>query len=676
VTESVAGAGADAPESRARSAAVRGAVMGATVAVIAVVAGVWLYHRVLLRDERERVARVAGPTSEALRAAVERRVALLEGLRSFAESRPSRAALDAEFSVFAQGLTASASGVRALQFVEGGRIVATWPLLGNEAALGYDLLADPRPTIPADVRRALTTREVVVTGPIALVQGGEGLLVRERIAPRAGFPQLAAIILDVPALVREAGIPDPRTGLRLEVRDRGGDWFGGDAQGLAVAPETLVVRVPDGDWTLLAAPLEGWNAAIAAPMRLAVVNGTAIIVALGLLGYLLGARQDRLAKEAQDWRAQLSVALRAARMGTWDWDIVGDQLRWSDSAAAVLGRAPGELDGPGARFMATVHPNDREFVFGCLQEVLASNRLDYLLEYRVVLPDGGDRWVFAMGEFDRGPDGRATRARGVISDATDRRELEARVRHTERLETMGTLAGGVAHDFNNLLGAVMSFSELALEQLEDAGDDPRIASARDDIREVLGVVTRAAGLTGQILAFSRKTSTVDPQRLDAAEAVLDLRPMLERILGKPGALDMEREPGAHPVWMDHGQFTQVVLNLVTNARDAVADGGTVTISVGRVGERLAAAERIPADWVRLEVEDTGRGMDEATLAHIFEPYFTTKESTRGTGLGLAVLMGAVKRAGGEVRVRSAPGKGSTFRVFLPPFDPSAPRPAA
>jgi signal transduction histidine kinase len=553
--------------------------------------------------------------------------------------------------------------------VENGRIVATWPIAGNEAALGYNLMADPRPVMTDDIRRALAADRVVITGPINLVQGGEGLLVRERLVQRAGFPQLVAIILDVPEVVRDAGLPDPRTGLKLEVRDRAGLWFGGDAEGSAVAPESLSVRVPDGNWTLLAAPADGWEAAIAPQMRGSRGAAVSIVAALMLLGFLLGERVDRSAREAQDSRAQLGVALRAARMGTWEWDITRDRLKWSDGAAQVLGRHPDEVSGSGADFISHVHADDRDFVLRCLQEVLASDRLDYLLEYRVNNVGDAERWVFAMGEIERATNGRAVRARGVISDSTGRRALEARVRHTERLETMGTLAGGVAHDFNNLLTAMISFAELALEELDGAGDSAGVVSAREDLHELLAVAGRASALTGQILAFSRRANTVAPGALDAAQLVRELAPMLRRILGTNITLELEIADGPQMIWMDSGQLTQVLLNLVTNARDATTGAGRVTIRVSAVGPTIAAEELVPGDWIRVEVEDTGHGMDAATQERIFEPYFTTKRSAQGTGLGLAVLMGALKSAGGEVRVQSEVGRGSRFRIMLPPSEP-------
>ena len=643
----------------------RGALLAGVVGLVAVVAMDAVIRRYLVEEERERVAQVAAPTAEALRAAVLRRVSLLEGLRSFANSRQTRAALNAEFAVFSQGLIAAASGVRALQLVEDGTIVATWPVRGNEAALGYDLIADPRPILGADVRRVAEDTGFVITGPIALVQGGNGLLVRKRLESRAGFPQSVAIILDVPSLVRDAGLPDPRTGLMLEVRDRRGAWFGGDAEDAAVEPVSLTVRVPDGNWTLLASPAGGWSEAVAPRLFSVRTTFVAVVLALMLVGYLLGDRQDRVTRQAQDWRSQLGVALRAARMGTWDWDIAKDELRWSEAAAEVLSRRVEELDGPAAKFMSHVHPDDRDFVVRCLQEVLASDRLDYLLEYRVSMADSAERWVFAMGEIERAPNGRAVRARGVISDSTGRRELEARVRHTERLETMGTLAGGVAHDFNNLLTAMISFAQLALEELEQAGTEPHVVAAREDLSEMLRVTSRATALTGQILAFSRRATTMAPRELDAAHAVRDLAPMLRRILGLNIGLEMEVADGEQKVWIDPGQLTQMLLNLVTNARDATVGEGKVIIRVLPVGDVVAVQERIPADWVRIEVQDSGRGMDEATRARIFEPYFTTKESAHGTGLGLAVLMGAVKSAGGDVRVLSELGKGSCFRIMLP-----------
>ncbi|HRQ79104.1 MAG TPA: ATP-binding protein, partial [Gemmatimonadaceae bacterium] len=601
------------------------------------------------------------------------------------ESQPTRAALDAAFQTFAGGIASSTDGVRTLQLVQGGVIVATWPLAGNERALGYNLLADPRPEVPDGVRRSLATDSVVITGPILLVQGGDGLLVRRRLTPRAGFPDLVAVILDVPSIVAEAGIPSRESGLLLDVRDRAGHWFGGDTLAADVEPETLGVAVPDGDWTLRGAPIGGW-AAMGAPQRLASRSASLVLVlAITALGVAFGMRQHRMQQAIVARTARLGVALRAGRMGSWELDVIGDRMTFDENGAAIVGRTMREVDGPLEMFFHIIHPDDAAFVARVFLEILKSDRPEYTLEHRVLLPDGSERWVLVLGEIHRyekgravfeaellldtkDEKGRAVRAHGVISDASDRRAIEARARQLERVETIGTMAGGVAHDFNNLLTAITSFVELARDGVGSPAPDSTLAMVRDDLGEALKVATRAKGLTAQLLAFSRGTAT-EPRAADLGRTLREMEPLLCRLLGQRITLDVQVAPEVPAVWIDPSQFTQVVLNLVVNARDAIAGRGEIGLRL----RRIAASEDRPAraptgEWVLLQVSDSGSGMSAEVQARVFEPYFTTKPESRGTGLGLAVVQGVVRASGGHAVVESEVGQGSRFWIFLPALD--------
>lgn len=638
------------------------------VALLAAVAFDQWYQRHLEAEARIAVQRAMGPTAAALRASVTRRVAQLNGLHAFVESQATRSSLDASFQTFAGGIASSTQGVRTLQLVQRGVIVATWPLAGNERALGYDLLADPRPEVPDGVRRALLTDSVVITGPIHLVQGGEGLLVRRRLTPRPGFPDLVAVILDVPSIVAEAGIPDRRTGLLLEVRDRAGHWFGGDTLPATVEPESLSVAVPDGDWTLKGAPIGGWPAMSAAQRFASRTASGALVALLTLLGAGFGMRQSRMQQAIAARTARLGVALRAGRMGTWELDVIGDRMTFDENGASIVGRSMREVDGPLEMFFHIIHPDDAAFVARVFLEILRSDRPEYTLEHRVLLPDGSERWVLVLGEIQRDEKGRAVRAHGVISDASDRRAIEARARHLERVETIGTMAGGVAHDFNNLLTAITSFVELARDGVGSPPPDSTLAMVRDDLDEALKVAGRAKGLTAQLLAFSRGTAT-EPRAADLGRTLREMEPLLRRLLGQRITLDVRVAPEVPSVWIDPSQFTQVVLNLVVNARDAISGRGEIGLRL----RRIAASEDRPAraptgDWVLLQVSDTGSGMPPEVQARVFEPYFTTKPESRGTGLGLAVVQGVVRAAGGHAVVESTIGQGSTFWIFLPALD--------
>ncbi len=645
----------------------RMAIMAALAALLVALVVDRLYRNDLLVGAREHTRAQMMPYASALQRAVSRRVALLSGLRSFADSRASRRALDAEFPAFAQGTMLGTSGVRAVQLVESGRIVATWPLEGNEEALGYDLLRDPRPEIGGDVGRALGSGEVTVTGPISLVQGGSGLLVRQRLRAREGFPDLAAIVLDVPTIIAEAGIPSAASGLHLQALDRGGAWFGGDRPERVGDPEVIAIEVPDGDWSLLGAPATGWEAAIAPTLLAERLTAAALILVAGLLGFVLGGRADRLAREVEQSGTRLDLALRAGRMGAWEWDIAARRMVWSDAAAAIFGYGSRDVTGELTQVLDRVHDDDRETLRRAIDAMVRGERRQFVDEIRIVLDDDSMRWVLLIGEVERDETGAPVRLLGVVSDASERRELEERLRHAQRLEAVGTLAGGVAHDFNNLLTAIIGFTELALDHVQHLGDDERGEAIRGDLRQVMLTADRAATLTSQLLAFSRRKTTA-PALVDLSSVVHDLEPMLRRLLGTGNELGCELTPGLAPVWVDSGQLTQVLLNLIVNARDAMPSGGRVVVRTMAVrsGGPGRPSDAPPGEWNCLMVEDTGTGMSPELQARVFEPYFTTKEVGRGTGLGLAVVYGAVENAGGQVTVRSAVGEGTTFCVYLPP----------
>ena len=243
-------------------------------------------------------------------------------------------------------------------------------------------------------------------------------------------------------------------------------------------------------------------------------------------------------------------------------------------------------------------------------------------------------------------------AAGIVTigeDVTERRELEERLLHAQKLEAVGRLAGGVAHDFNNLLTAIGGYAEFLIAGFD--AEDPR----REDALEIARASGRAAALTSQLLAFSRR-QVLRPEVLDVGEVVAGLENLLSRLLGAQVELTTSAEPGCL-VEADRGQLEQVITNLAVNARDAMPGGGRLSIDARR-------AER-DGSYVELAVSDTGHGMDADTLSHVFEPFFTTKSQDEGTGLGLATVYGIVAQSGGDVLVSSAPEEGSTFRVLLP-----------
>jgi two-component system cell cycle sensor histidine kinase/response regulator CckA len=278
------------------------------------------------------------------------------------------------------------------------------------------------------------------------------------------------------------------------------------------------------------------------------------------------------------------------------------------------------------------------------------------------------------------PSGQIAGVLGVAREITDQRALEEQFRQAQKMEAVGQLAGGVAHDFNNILMAVGGHVQLLLRRTPE--DDP----ARWSLEEIRKGTTRAAALTGQLLAFSRR-QVLRPRVLDLNAVVEGMVPMLERLIGADVELVTRLDHGIGTVRADPSQLEQVLMNLAVNARDAMPEGGVLVVSTDEARltatDAARAAYLVPGPYVVLTVTDTGHGMEPATLERIFEPFFTTKEAGRGTGLGLATVYGIVKQSGGYVWADSVPGKATTFRVYLPresvpataePEAPAAPAP--
>ncbi len=315
-----------------------------------------------------------------------------------------------------------------------------------------------------------------------------------------------------------------------------------------------------------------------------------------------------------------------------------------------------------------LYPEDRPRVLNELAALEAVGRL--LVEYRFRTRDGTYRWFRDDCQLVRSATGDPVEVVGARVDITDERKLGEQVRLAQKIEAIGTLAGGVAHDFNNILAIIKGTADLALSTTSDW------TSVREDLREISATVDRASALTRQLLAFGRK-QVLEPQPLDLNTLVAGTLKMVERIMGEDIRLALDTATRPLTVHADPGQLEQVVVNLCANARDAMPHGGEVAIQTDRVvlDDRFAETHpwSRPGEYALLVLSDTGTGMDAATLERVFEPFFTTKALGRGTGLGLAVVYGIVKQHGGLIHVYSEPGQGTIFRVYLPIYsgDPEA-----
>ena len=316
-----------------------------------------------------------------------------------------------------------------------------------------------------------------------------------------------------------------------------------------------------------------------------------------------------------------------------------------------------------------IHPEDRARAIAEAAAAFESGN-GGISQYRLVARDGRILWVEARTTVVKNAEGRPVGMRGVMMDITAGKEtdraksqLEEELRQAQKIESIGRLAGGVAHDFNNLLTAINGYADL---MLEDLAEDHRWRGAVTEIRRA---GERAADLTGQLLAFSRR-QLLQPRVLDLNVLVTESTKMLKRLLGEDIEVITSLDPTLGHVTADAGQLHQIILNLAVNARDAMPRGGQLTIETQNVvlDEEQLHLSLPPGAYVLLAVSDNGSGMDQETLSRIFDPFFTTKESTKGTGLGLSTVYGIVKQSGGSIFVYSEPGRGTTFKIYLPRSD--------
>lgn len=393
--------------------------------------------------------------------------------------------------------------------------------------------------------------------------------------------------------------------------------------------------------------------------------------------------EERKLTEAalRESEARLSHALDATLDGLWDWNIETGAVHFSPQWARLLGYAPDEVPQRVEFFFTVLHPDDISRVQQVLEDHLQGRTPVKQDEVRLRHKSGHYLWFLDRGKVaERDSAGRPLRMVGTITDITTRRQLEEQLRQSRQLEAIGQLAGGVAHDFNNILAAIMGNAELGLA--DTSPDHP----AHESLLGIRAASNRARSLVQQILAFSRQ----QPQE----RRVMALGPVLRETVRFmratiPATVDLQVQitDSAPPVLADPTQIHQVLVNLVTNAWHAMEDEpGQIEVRLEPVALDALDAARLagvrPGRFTRLSVRDSGKGMTAETLGRIFDPYFTTKDPGRGSGLGLSVVHGIVQGHDGTIEVVSQPAQGSTFTIYLPAADapesptrPDAPQPA-
>jgi signal transduction histidine kinase/CheY-like chemotaxis protein len=356
-------------------------------------------------------------------------------------------------------------------------------------------------------------------------------------------------------------------------------------------------------------------------------------------------------------RDSLTMALEAAQMSTWDLDLGGEGAEPRPPRNSFSEH--GALLQRWSRAIANkkVAPEDRELFDAAFRQALETGK--FRLECRILWPDETVHWAVAEGRLYWDQQGDPVRLAGTLRDVTERRQVEESLRQTQKLEVIGQLTGGVAHDFNNLLTAVIGNIELATFRTQDE----RLLHL---LRNASAAAERGSKLTSQLLAFARRQHLA-PRVVGLNELVSSMGDLLLQTIGPTVRVETVLEKNLWPVMVDTTQLELVILNLAINSRDAMPHGGRLTIATKNIGalDQHRPAGLPVADYVEISVADTGTGMTPEVAAKAFEPFFSTKEIGKGTGLGLSQVLGFAQQSGGEVRIDTRIGRGTTITLLLP-----------
>ena len=378
---------------------------------------------------------------------------------------------------------------------------------------------------------------------------------------------------------------------------------------------------------------------------------------------------------------RLDLVLRASQLGVWEYDLQSGYLDWDDAMHALFGLSREQAGGSLEAFRQGVHPDDRARMDQTIVD-MREGRAAQSFEFRIIRrSDGAVRTIEGNGYLVRDGDGLPQRLLGMNRDITEqkeaelsRRQLENQLGQAQKMETLGTLAGGIAHDFNNLLAGMIGCLELALPLL------PAQHAAADWLGRARGAGMRARDLVKRLMLFSRRAPSVGRKPLPLSQLIDETLPILNASLPSSIVIRTLKNTAVCEVLGDYGQLQQVLMNLCLNAAHAIgAKQGQITVEVRPAEAMVVGGRALPlGSQVCLSVADDGCGMDKATQARIFDPFFTTKPEGQGTGLGLAIVHGIVHDHDGTIRLRSAPGQGTCFEVYLPVIkkNPPAVEPAS
>ena len=609
--------------------------------------------------------------------AINQRLAIINGLTAFSltyATAPEAEIPRHEFETFAAGLQSGVTGIRDIAVAPDGIMRYVYPFEENKSVLGYEPLKDSRSNVREGVNRAIESRQVILSVPHELIQGGLGIIARQAVFQGDVYWGLTNIVADIPPLLEDAGLIPAPAEIDIAIRDQSGQVFFGEAAVFTSDPAVYTVLLPEGSWKLVGVPVGGWKTIYAEELAFFQAMGLLIVALLTIVTYLFTNRQERLttlvqkrtgelAQSNNELQQELAERLKAERAMQESEQRV-QQIMDTVPEGVCLLDVNGQivLANPAAVNLLRV-----------LADAGVGDRLAYLGERPLSdlltpPPDGAWHEVQANGSYfeliaqatESGPMAKSWVL--VLRDVTKEREIQQHVQEQDRLAAVGQLAAGIAHDFNNILAVIVLYTELTLQS-------PELPSkVRDRLDVIKQQSNRAADLVQQILDFSRR-SVLQREIIDLAPFLQALSRLLERTLPETIHVEMDIQPGVYQANLDPTRIQQAVMNLAINARDAMSDGGNLCIKLASLqiepGESPPLAGIKPGQWIRLSVTDTGTGIPAQYLPHIFDPFFTTKEVGKGSGLGLAQVYGIVKQHEGHIYADTLLGQGSTFTLYLP-----------
>ena len=577
-----------------------------------------------------------------------------------------------EFSRYARLIMAQSTQIRNIGAARDMVITHMYPMEGNEKALGLDYRENKEQRAAA--QKAREVDGIFVAGPVNLVQGGRGFVARTPIYEvaasgehdRGRFWGLVSTVIDEDRLYKASGLSDPD--LPIEIAIRGQDSSGSEGGVFFGRPDLfeeagvlLDVSLVHGSWQLGGAPKGGWTQATPNATIIRSVAFVVLLLVIAALFFRARRRQEKALVEiaVRESESRYRRLTEISPVGIFETDAKGDYTFVNEKWREIAGLRREQAAGRG--WIMALHPDDRVRVDTEWYTATKESTM-FRSEFRFMRPDGGVSWLIGLGLNMVDAAGKTIKYVGTITDITQRKYLEEQVRRSQKMEAIGQLTGGIAHDLNNVLAIISMNTGLLNELIENDPEAHRHGEA------TMRGIKRASDLTRKLLDFSR-TEARETKRVSANEFIRGMEGLIAKSVTPKISLHTDLAEDVWFVEIDPGDLEDSIVNLALNAGDAMPNGGTLVVETANKVIDQDYANRNPGitvgEYVMISVSDTGTGMTPETVEKAFEPFFTTKDVGKGTGLGLSMVYGFVQRSGGQVRIDSEPGEGTSVRLYLP-----------